>query len=273
VIQKLLTLDDDLSREIVIELLSRWIELTITQGGMEEINRLLGELEKSGSQGPVILGALLETVLRFQPGRFPTEFAERAASMQEAIDAAGKKLVTNASAVKAILKHAGVRDLNVLAAMSRWRQDPEFTQAASRALGRTTQEILERQFGTHLQFSEDEAARQFRVGAWSIEPLVEALAHDGVEIDIFQRYFDTLATDQLSKMTRYRTFLDDRQRAIILLAVIGCVAHQRADQELLDAVRKAASRLQSQPPGVVEVISDVGRQELAQKLGLTLPAK
>ena len=55
VIQKLLTLDDDLSREIVIGLLSRWIELTVTQGGMEDINRLLGELEKSGSQGPVIL--------------------------------------------------------------------------------------------------------------------------------------------------------------------------------------------------------------------------
>jgi hypothetical protein len=162
--------------------------------------------------------------------------------------------------VKAILKHAGVRDLNVLAAMSRWRQDPEFTRAASRALERTTQQILERQFGTHLQFSEDEAARQFRVGAWSIKPLVEALAHDGVEIDIFQGYFDTLATDQLSKMTRYRTFLDDRQSAIILLAVVGCVAHQRGDEDLLDTVRKAASRLQSQPPGVVEVISDAGRE-------------
>jgi hypothetical protein len=273
VIQTLLTLDDDLSREIVIELLSRWIELTVTQGVMEDVNTIVGELEKSVSQGPVILGALLETVQRFIPGRFPAEVVERAASMQEVIDAAGKKLVTSGSAVKAILKHAGVRDLDVLAAMSRWRQDPEFTQAASRALGRTTQEILERQFGTHLQFTEDEAAGQSRVGAWSIKPLVEALAHDGVEIDIFQGYFDTLATDQLSRMTRYRTFLDDRQRAIILLAVIGCVAHQRGDQELLDAVRKAASRLQSQPPGVVEVIPDAGRQELAQKLGLILPAK
>jgi hypothetical protein len=273
VIQKLLILDDDLSREIVIELLSRWIELTVTQGGIEGINTLLGELDKSGSQGPIILGALLETVQRFLQGRFPTEVTERAASMQEVIDAAGKKLVTSASAVKAILKHAGVRDLNVLAAMSRWRQDPEFTRAASRALERTTQQILERQFGTHLQFSEDEAARQFRVGAWSIKPLVEALAHDGVEIDIFQGYFDTLATDQLSKMTRYRTFLDDRQRAIILLAVVGCVAHQRGDDDLLDAVRKAASRLQSQPPGVIEVISDAGREELAQKVGLILPPK
>jgi hypothetical protein len=273
VIQRLLPLDDDLSREIVIELLSRWIELTITQGGAEETNRLLGEIERSGSQGPVILGALLETVQRFQRGRFSTEIAERAASIKGAIDSAGKKLVTSASAVKAILKRAGVRDLNVLAAMSRWRQDPEFTQAAARALGRTTLEILERQFGTHLKFSEDEAARQFRVGAWSIEPLVEALAHDGVEIDIFQRYFDTLATDQLSKMTRYRTFLDDRQRAIILLAVMGHVAHRRRDQESLDAVRKAAGRLQSQPPGVVEVIPEAGRQELAQKIGLILPAK
>ena len=221
----------------------------------------------------MILGALLETVQRFHPDRLPPEIAKRAVWMQKSIDVVGKKLVINASAVKAILKQAGIRDLNVLAAMSRWRQDPDFTQTASRALERTAREILDRQFGTRLQLSEQEAEKRFPVGAWSIEPLAQVLAHDGIEVAVFQGYFDTLATDQLSKMTRYRTFLEDRQRAIILLAIAGIVAQQRGDQELLDTAKQAANRLQSQPPGVVEVIQAAGREELRQKLGLTLPEK
>ena len=273
VIQKLLTIDDDLSREIVIGLLSRWIDLTIAQGGVEEVNKVLGELEKHGSQGSVILGALLETVQRFHAGQFPEEIVERAASVQESIGAAGKRLVTDASAVRAILKQAGIRDLNVLAAMSRWRQDPEFTKTASRALERTAKEILDRQFGTRLQLSEQEAEMRFRIGVWSIDPLVQVLVHDGIEVDVFQRYFDELATDRLSKMTRYRTFLEDRQRAIILLAVAGIVAQQRLDRELLDTVRRAAKRLELQPPGVVEVIQAPGREELRKKLDLIVPAK
>jgi hypothetical protein len=273
VIRKLIALDDELSREIVIELLSGWIELTVTQGGVEEVTKLLDELGTSKSQGPVILGALLETAQRFQLGKFPTEIADRAVLIQESIDAVGKKLVIDGKAVKAILKHAGIRDLNVLAAMSRWRQDPQFTQTASRALGRTAKEILDKRFGTRMRLSEDEAARLFGVGgAWSIEPLVQVLAHDGIDIVVFQGYFDTLATDQLSKMTRYRTFLEDRQRAILLLAVTALVAQQRGDQQLLNAVKEAANRLQLQPAGVVEVIQRAGRDELRNKLGLCLPA-
>jgi hypothetical protein len=274
VIRKLIAQEDDLSREIVIGLLSRWIDLTVAQGGIEEVTKLLDELEASTSQGPVILGALLETVQRFQPGRFPAEIADRAILIQESIDAVGKKLVIDGKAVKAILKHAGIRDLNVLAAMSRWRQDPELTKAASGALGRTANDILDKRFGTRLQLSEDEAARQSSIGgAWAIEPLVQVLAHDGVDSTVFQGYFDTLATDRLSKMTRYRTFLDDRQRAILLLAVVGIVAHQRDDQVLLNTVKQAADRLQLQPAGVVEVIQRLGREELRNKLGLSLPEK
>lgn len=273
VIQKLLALNDDLSREIAIALMSRWIDLTVAQGGVEEVNKLFDELEKCGNQGSVILGALLETVHRFQAGPFPEEIVQRAASVQASIDAIGKKLVISASAVRAILKQAGVRDLNVLAAMSRWREDPAFTRTASKALERTAKDIMDRQFGTRLQLSEEDAAMRFRVGVWSIEPLVQILAHDGIEVDVFQGYFDALATDQLSKMTRYGTFLEDRQRAIILLAVSGIVAGQRGDQDLLNAVRRAANRLQLQPPGVVEVIKAPGREELHEKLDLILPEK
>jgi trehalose-6-phosphatase len=38
-------------------------------------------------------------------------------------------------------------------------------------------------------------------------------------------------------------------------------------------VKEAANRLRSQPPGVVEVLSGPGRQQLEEKLGLPLPEK
>ena len=271
-IAKLLTLDDSLSQEVAITLLSRWVEDAVMRGGVQ-LEEVLDEVEKSKGRGAVILGALLESTRRFQPPRFPAEIVDRATSIQDLIDATGKKIVVDASAVRAILKRAGVRDLNVLAAMSHWRQDPAFTQNASKALGRTAQELLDREFGTHLTLTEEAAGIRSTGGAWSIEPLVQALTHDGIEVAVFQGYFETLATDSLSKMTRYRTFLEDRQRAIILLAVAGLVAHQRADHELIEAVKEAANRLRSQPPGVVEVISDSGRRQFEEKMGLSLPAK
>ena len=269
-IAKLLTLDDSLSQEVAITLLSRWVEDAVMRGGVQ-LEEVLDEVEKSKGRGAVILGALLESTRRFQPPRFPAEIVDRATSIRDLIDATGKKIVVDASAVRAILKRAGVRDLNVLAAMSHWRQDPAFTQNASKALGRTAQELLDREFGTHLTLTEEAAGIRSTGGAWSIEPLVQALTHDGIEVAVFQGYFETLATDSLSKMTRYRTFLEDRQRAIILLAVAGLVAHQRADHELIEAVKEAANRLRSQPPGVVEVISDSGRRQLEEKMGLSLP--
>ena len=271
-IAKLLSVDDSLSQEVAITLLSHWIEDAVLRGGVQ-LEEILDEIEKSESRGAVILGALLESTQRFQLPRFPAEIVDRATSIRNLINATGKKIVADASTVKAILRRAGIRDLNVLAAMSHWRQDPAFTQSASRALGRTAQELLDRQFGTHLTLSEEAAAIRSTGGAWSIEPLVQVLTHDGIEVALFQGYFETLATDSLSKMTRYRTFLEDRQRAIVLIAVAGLVAHQRADHELLEAAREAADRLRYQPPGVVEVISDSGRRQLEEKLGLYLPAK
>jgi len=269
---KLLTLDDSLSQEVAIILLSRWIEDAVMRGDVQ-LDEVLEEVEKNKSRGAVILGALLESTRRFQSPRFPAEIVDRATSIRDLIDATGKKIVVDASTVRAILKRAGVRDLNVLASMSHWRQDSAFTQNASKALGRTAQELLDRQFGTHLTLTEEAATIRSTGGAWSIEPLVQALTHDGIEVAVLQSYFETLAIDSLSKMTRYRTFLEDRQRAIILLAVAGCVAHQRADHKLLEAVKEAANRLRSQPLGVVEVLSGSGRQQLEEKLGLSLPEK
>jgi hypothetical protein len=271
-IEKLLSLEDSLSQEVAITLLSQWVDDAVMRGDLQ-LDEVLQEVEKSKDRGAVILGALLESTRHFQPPRFPVEIVDRATSIQSLIDAIGKKIVVDARTVTTILKRAGVRDLNVLAAMSHWRQDPAFTQSASKALGRTAQELLDRQFGTHLTLSEEAAAIRYTGGAWSIEPLVQALTHDGIEVAVFQYYFEALATDSLSKMTRHRTFLEDRQRAIILLAVAGIVAHQRADYKLLEAVLQAANRLRSQPPGVVEVLSASGRQQLEEKLALLLPEK
>jgi hypothetical protein len=74
-------------------------------------------------------------------------------------------------------------------------------------------------------------------------------------------------------MTRHRTFLEDRQRAIVLLAVAGIVAHERADAPLLEAVRNAANQLTLQPAGVVEVVDGPKRQEVATKCGFILTEK
>jgi hypothetical protein len=272
-IQKFLALGDELSREVVIELLSRWIEITVSQGGVERVITILDDLEVDQTLGPVILGALLESTQRFQRGRFSQEITDRVASLQDAIEAAGKKLVVDRKTVNAILKHAGIRDLNVLAAMSQWRQDPTFTQAASRALSNKATEVLEKRFRTRLEMNEDQAALELAPsGPWSIEPLVQVLAHDGISPDLFNSYFDTLATDQLSKMTRYRTFLEDRQRAILLVSVGALVANARGDQPLLAAAQNAADRLRLQPAGVVEVIKSAGRDEL-RKLGVDIPEK
>jgi len=160
-------------------------------GGIQ-FDEVLDEVEKSKRRGAVILGALLESTRRFQSPRFPAEIVDRATSIWDLIDATGKKIVVDASTVRATLKRAGVRDLNVLAAMSHWRQDPAFTQNASTTLGRTAQELLDRQFGTHLTLTEEAAAIRSTGGAWLIELLVQALTHDGIEVAVFQGYFETL---------------------------------------------------------------------------------
>lgn len=166
-IAKLLTLDDSLSQEVAITLVSRWVEDAVTRGGVQ-LDEVLDELEKSKSRGAVTLGALLECTRRFQSPPFSAEIVDRATSIRDLIDATGKKIVVDASTVRAILKRAGVRDLNVLAAMSHWRQDPVFTQNASKALGRTAQELLDRQFGTHLTLTEEACSPSLTVpSAWS----------------------------------------------------------------------------------------------------------
>lgn len=270
---KLVTLEDDLSRELAITLFTRWIEEAVLQQGTR-IEDVLREIEKNKIHGAAIIGSVLEPTARFQTGHYPSAIVERAKSVQNFVDTAGKRVIVDSRTVTASLKYAGFRAVHVLAAMSRWRDDPDFAKDASRALGRKARDILDQQFTSYQNMTDQEVSlsRSFG-GAWSINPLVNALRHDGIEVDIFWNYFDNLATDSLSQMTRYGVFLEDRHRAIAFLAVAGMAAHETQNHDLLEAVKHAAERLRAQPRGVVEAISNSSRQQLEQLLGIEFPEK
>jgi hypothetical protein len=151
--------------------------------------------------------------------------------------------------------------------MSRWRGDAAFAPAASKSIRFTVARHLEDAFSNRQSLSFDGAAMRCHVSKWSIELLVQIALHDGIGLEMFQNYFDGFATDSFSQMTRHRTFLDDRQRAIILLAVAGLVAYERSDTLLLEAVRNAAKRLVLQPAGGVEVVDSRNGRKLRQDAG------
>jgi hypothetical protein len=270
---KLITLEDDLSRELAIILFTRWVEEAVLHQGTG-IEDILRELEKNKIHGAAIIGSVLEPTARFQMGHYPSAIVERAKSVQDLLDTAGKRVIVDSRTVTASLKYSGFRAVHVLAAMSRWREDADFARDASRALGRKAREILDQQFTSYQNITVQEVSlRRSFGGAWSINPLVNALRHDGMEVDIFWNYFDSLATDSLSQMTRYGIFLEDRHRAIALLAVAGLIAHETQNHGLLEAVKRGTERLRAQPRGVVEAISASSRQQLEQLLGIEFPEK
>ena len=269
---KLITLEDDLSRELAIILFTRWVEEVVLHQvtGIEDILR---ELEKNKIRGAAIIGSVLEPTARFQTGHYPSAISERAKSVQDLVDTAGKKVIVDSRTVTASLKYAGFRAVHVLAAMSRWREDPDFARDASHALGRKAREVLDQQFTSYQNMTDLEISlRRSFGGAWSVNPLVNALRHDGIEVNIFWNYFDNLATDSLSQMTRYGVFLKTgtEHRS---LAVAGLVAHETQNHGLLEAVKRAAERLRAQPRGVVEAISASSRRQLEQLLGIEFPEK
>jgi hypothetical protein len=269
---KLLMLGDPISLEVAIALFSWWIEVGVERGDME-MEGVFAEIEQNVMAGAVLLSSVLGSTQRYQSPRISKEVAERATEIELRIDEAGKKVFANAATVNKALKAEGIRYLDVLAAMSRWRSDPAFPPAGSKAIGYTVAQRLDREFLNRQNLSIDDAAMMPQVTKWSIEPLVQIALHDGIEVDVFHNYFDALATDSFSQMTRHRTFLEDRQRAIVLLAVAGLVAYQRSDAPLLETVKKAANQLDRQPPGVVEVVDARKREEISSKCGFSLPAK
>jgi len=229
---KLLMLGDPISMEVAIALFSWWIEVGVERGDME-MGGVFAEIEQNAIAGAVLLSSVLGSTQRYQSPRISKEVAERATEIELRIDEAGKKVFANATTVNKALKAEGIRYLDVLAAMSRWRSDPAFPPAGSKAIGYTVAQRLDREFSNRQNLSIDDASMMPQVTKWSIEPLVQIALHDGIEVDVFHNYFDALATDSFSQMTRHRTFLEDRQRAIVLLAVAGLVAYQRSDAPCL----------------------------------------
>jgi hypothetical protein len=238
-----------------------------------EIEGVFAEIEQNAIAGAVLLSSVLGSTQRYQSPRISKEVTERATEIERRIDAAGKTVFANGATVNKALKAEGIRYLDVLAAMSRWRSDPAFPPAGSKAIGYTVAQRLDREFSNRQNLSIDDAALMPQVTKWSIEPLVQIALHDGIEVDVFHNYFDALATDSFSQLTRHRTFLEDRQRAIVLLAVAGLVAYKRSDSPLLETVKNAANQLLLQPAGVVEVVDAPKRQEISAKCGFVLPEK
>lgn len=269
---KLLTLGDPTSVEVAIALFSWWIVAGAERGDME-IEGVFAEIEQNAIAGALLLSSVLGSTQRYQSPLISKDVAERATEIERRIDEAGKRVFASGKTVNNALKADGIRYLDVLAAMSRWRSDPAFPSAGSKAIGYTVAQRLDREFSNRQNLSIDDAAMMPQVTKWSIEPLVQIALHDGIDLDVFHSYFDALATDSFSQLTRHRTFLEDRQRAIVLLAVAGLVAYERADAPLLEAVKGAANRLTLQPKGVVEVVDAPKCKEISAKCGFSLPEK
>ena len=269
---KLLTLGDPTSLEVAIALFSWWIEAGVERGDME-IEGVFAEIEQNMIAGAVLLSSVLGSTQRYQSPLISKEVAERATEIERRIDEAGKRVFANGKAVNKALKAEGIRYLDVLAAMSRWRNDPAFSPAGSKTIGYTVAQRLDREFSNRQNLSIDDAAMMPQVTKWSIEPLVQIALHDGIEVDVFHNYFDALATDSFSQLTRHRTFLEDRQRAIVLLAVAGLVAYERPDAPLLADSAKRCKPTILQPAGVVEVVDAPKREAISAKCGFSLPEK
>jgi hypothetical protein len=271
-IAKLLTWSDPISLEVAIALFTWWLEVAVERGDMN-IEGVFAELEQNASAGAVLLGSVLGLTQRYQSPPFSKEVAERATEIEDRIDEAGKRVFANARTVNNVLNVEGIRNLDALAAISRWRSDTAFAPADLNTIRRKVAEILNSEFSDRQDRRVDDAARMSQLTKWSIKPLVQIALHDGIEVEVFRNYFDALATDSFSQMTRPGTFLEDRRRAIILLAVAGMVAHERRDAPLLETVRIAASRLILQPAGTLEVVDAQKRQEISVKCGFNLPEK
>jgi hypothetical protein len=264
-------LGDPISLEVAIAIFSWWIEAGVERGDMD-LKGVFAEIEQNALGGAVLLGSVLCSTQRYQSPPFPMEVVDRATKIERLIDEAGKSVFANRTTVNKALKVEGIRYLDVLAAMSRWRSDPNFASAAgSKALRYTVAQHLQDAFSTRQNWTIDGGAMRPHLSQWSIEPLVQIALHDGIEVDVFQNYFDALATDSFSQLTRHRTFLENRQRGIVLLAVAGLVAYERSDALLLETVKNAANQLVLQPAGVVEVVDARKRQEFAEKCGFMLP--
>ncbi len=202
--------------------------------------------------------------------RLPDDQQARLDEVWEQVDGAGKRVIQKSADIDAVLNQAGKRDLNVLAAMSQWRSGNQVEPALARCMSKRAAEFLRRSFASAMYDPEGKGP-DVGFSERIINPLIEALKHDGIPVDLFRSLHERLASDAFSRMTRYATWINDRKRAVALLLIAGMVARERSDDTLLEAVKQAAAELLSQPEGFHRILTPESAQRVEDRFGFPIP--
>lgn len=269
--KKLASMSDVFFQAVLIALVCRWIEDAVV---FEEnsIDVIVPEIEGSANCRVVIIGAAFDYVLRrFGIARLPQGQADRVNDVWQLINNAGKRVIQRTTDIDTVLKQAGSRDLDVLAAISQWRNESEMAPATDTYIGKRAGDFLQRCFKSAMYHPEGEGP-DVAFSERIINPLIHALTFDGIEVGLFRQLHERLASDNFSRMTRYGTWLNDRKRAVALIVIAGMVAKRRSDQALLSAVAQASAELRSQPSGSHPVLNPDGVKQVEEELGFPIPA-
>jgi len=266
--KRFLTGSDAFFRDVFIALLCRWSEDAVTFED-HSIAAIVSEIEKSLTHRVIAIGALFDHILRrFSYARPPDDQQARLDQVWELVNSAGKRVVEKEADIDAVLSQAGTRNLDVLTAMSQWRSGDEVSRALARRMSKHAADFLQGSFESAMYQPEGEGpAFSERI----INPLIQALKHDGISVDEFRKLHERLASDAFSRMTRYATWLNDRKRAVALIVVAGMVARERSDEALLAAAKQAAVELLSQPAGLQPVLTPESARQVETHLGFSIP--
>jgi len=268
--KKLASMLDVFFHGVLIALVCRWIEDAVV---FEEnsIDAIVPEIEAAANCRVVVIGAAFDYVLRrFGIAQLPQPQADRANHVWQLINNAGKRVIQRTTDIDTVLKQAGNRDLDVLAAISQWRNDSEMAPATHTNIGKRAGDLLQRCFKSAMYHPEGQGP-DVAFSERIINPLIHALTFDGIEVGVFRQLHERLASDNFSRMTRYGTWLNDRKRAVALIVIAGMVAKRRSDQALLSAVAQASTELRSQPCGSRPVLSPDGVKQVEAELGFPIP--
>lgn len=268
--KKLASMPDGFFHGVLIALVCRWIEDAVV---FEEnsIDAIVPEIEASANCRVVVIGAAFDDLLRrFGTAQLPQPQADRVNHVWQLINNAGKRVIQRTTDIDTVLKQAGSRDLDVLAAISQWRNDSEMAPATHTYIGKRAGDLLQRCFKSAMYHPEGQGP-DVAFSERMINPLIHALTFDGIEVGVFRQLHERLASDNFSRMTRYGTWLNDRKRAVALIVIAGMVAKRRSDQVLLSAVAQASTELRSQPSGSHPVLSPDGVKQVEAELGFPIP--
>jgi hypothetical protein len=268
--KKLVSMSDSFYHGVLIALVCRWVEDAVA---FEEnpIDAIVPEIEAAANCRIVVIGAAFDYVLRrFGTAQLPQAEADRLNHVWRLINDAGKRVIQRTTDIDTVLKQAGSRDLDVLAAISQWRNNSQMAPATETYIGKRAGDLLQRCFKSAMYHPEGEGP-DVVYSERMINPLIHALTFDGIEVGVFRHLQERLASDNFSRMTRYGTWLNDRKRAVALIVIAGMVAKRRSDQALLSAVAQASTELRSQPSGSQPVLSPDGVKQVETELGFQIP--